>query len=152
MPADDTCHYAQCQSSNGTTSFIPGRMLSPAITPVLGPMTPGDLLRFSSNEPSSDNLKSKFYSLFPNYRKSSTALGVVQEQKDQGKLSHREAEQRRRDEFKEKLLNLKGVLGIKKHATKVQIIEIAKETVLDQQNSIREYEEMVKVLLAERGL
>jgi hypothetical protein len=134
-------------------AFIKSTMLSPAITPVLGPLTPGDLLRFGSNEPSSDNIKSKFYTLFPNYKKSNDAqFSLNEEYKESNKLSHKEAEQRRRDEFKEKLQNLKGVLGVKKHATKAQIVEMAKETIVDQKKSISELEEMVRVLLAERGL
>jgi DNA-binding helix-hairpin-helix protein with protein kinase domain len=152
-------HTLELETGNQRTkdemraAFIPGTMLSPAITPVLGPLTPGDLLCFGSTEPSSDNIKSKFYTLFPNYKKSSNAsLSSNEEYKESNKLSHKEAEQRRRDEFKEKLQNLKGVLGVKKHATKAQIVEMAKETILNQKNSISELEEMVRVLLAERGL
>lgn len=132
--------------------MVTSSMVSPAVTPVLGPLTPGQLLRFSSSEPTSDNIKSKFYSLFPNYRKSSIYSPSLTEKSDTTKLSHKEAEQRRRDEFKEKLQNLKSVLAIKKHATKVQIVDLARETILEQRSSIRELEEMVRVLLAERGL
>ena len=134
-------------------SVFGNSMISPAPTPLIGPLTPGKLMDFNSAYTQPErNLKSKFYSLFPNYKRNSFSKSQILEKPDNFKLSHKEAEQRRRDEFKDKLANLKAVLSFKKHATKIQIIEMARETIVEQGESIKELEEMVRILLAERGV
>lgn len=100
-------------------SALGSAMLIPVVTPVLGPLTPGQLLHFPPAESYPSNIKSKFYSLFPNYKKNQSLKTCTVDKPDLTKLSHKEAEQRRRDEFKEKLASLRQVLTFKKHASSI---------------------------------